>query len=108
MVVDHHVDGRSLRLQTATTTRLAFGVVLAPCAGYSTTVIANLYVRTYIRHAQRQFLYFKLAVAAFTLEFAHFSFEYFIYRVKYIPPSPIMSKMGYGESITSTFYHIYY
>jgi hypothetical protein len=25
VVVDHHVDGRSLRLQTATTTRLAFG-----------------------------------------------------------------------------------
>src|SRR6202035_1059714 len=104
MVVDHHVNGRSLRLQTATTTRLAFGVVLAPCADYSTTVIANLYVRTYIRHAQRQFLYFKLAVAAFTLEFAHYSFEFFLYRVKYIPPRPIMSKMGYGESITSTFY----
>jgi hypothetical protein len=38
VVVDHYIDGRSLRLQTAITTRLAFWVVLAHGAGCSTTI----------------------------------------------------------------------
>jgi hypothetical protein len=61
VVVSHHVDGRSLRLQTATTTRLAFGVVLAHSAGYSTTIESLKYFESILKLINKKTIFENLS-----------------------------------------------